>query len=153
MVFSDEQRREITELLSENLEQDVRFVYFTQDQPSIELPVQVEVTPCEYCEETEEMLRELTALSDRLSLEVFDFIKDKDKADQYGIIEVPGIAIIGDRDYGIRYYGIPSGYEFSALLDAVMHVSKRHTNLADDTKQALQNLDEPVNMKVFVTPT
>ncbi|MCL6473103.1 MAG: thioredoxin family protein [Firmicutes bacterium] len=153
MIFTDEQRREINELLSSNLEQPVTVVFFTQDEPSIELPVKVEVTPCEYCKETEEMLRELTGLSDKLNIEVYDFIKDKDKVGQYSIDGVPALALIGDRDYGIRYYGIPSGYEFSALLDGLINVSKRKTKLSEDTKRKLAEIQQPVRMRVFVTPT
>lgn len=153
MIFSDDQRREITELLQETLEQQVTIVYFTQDEPSIDLPVQVEITPCEYCEETRQMLKELTELSDKLDLEVYDFVRDKDKAEQYGITDVPAMALLGEKDYGIRYYGIPSGYEFSALLDAIVHVSRRRTTLTEDTKRVLDDLEEDVDIKVFVTPT
>lgn len=153
MIFNDDQRREIDELLSGSMDQPVKVVYFTQDEPSIELPVSVEVTPCEYCKETEEMLKELAGLSDKVQLEVYDFVKDKDKVDQYGIEAVPALAMVGEKDYGIRYYGIPSGYEFSALLDSLINVSKRETKLTDATRQALVDIKEPIHLKVFVTPT
>jgi len=153
MIFSDDQRREIDELLSANLDQRVKVVYFTQDEPSIDLPVHVEITPCEYCKETEEMLKELSDISDKVDLQVYDFVKDKEKVEEYGITGVPAIAIVGEMDYGIRYYGIPSGYEFSALLDAFINVSKRQTKLSDSTKQELASIQKPVNLKVFVTPT
>lgn len=153
MVFNEDQRREIDELLRGNLEQPITIVYFTQEEPSIELPVQVEITPCEYCKETEEMLKELTGMSDKVNYEIYDFIRDKDKVEQYGIEGVPAMAIVGEKDYGIRYYGIPSGYEFSALLDAMINTSKRHTKLSDNTKQMLGEIREPVHMRVFVTPT
>jgi glutaredoxin-like protein len=152
-MFSDIQKQEITDLLQSMLEQPVNIILFTQDEPSMELPVQVEVTPCEYCEETEQMLRELTELSDKLSLVVYDFVKDNDKAQEYGIKDVPATVIAGDKDYGIRYYGVPSGYEFSALLDALMHVSRRKTRLSEDTRRMLAEIDKPITMQVFVTPT
>jgi len=153
MIFNEDQRREIDELLSGNMNQPVKVVYFTQDQPSLELPVQVEVTPCEYCTETEEMLKELAGLSSKLELEVYDYIKDKDKVEQYGIEGVPALALVGEKDYGIRYYGIPSGYEFSALLDGLINVSKGETKLTDDTRRALAEIKGPVHLRVFVTPT
>ena len=153
MILSDEQKREITELLQGNLEQPVTIVYFTQEKPSLELPVEVEISPCEYCEETEQLLRELSELSDKLKLEVYDFVKDKEQVERYEVNEVPVLALIGDKDYGIRYYGIPSGYEFSTLLDAIINVSKRHTKLSDSTREALAAIEEPVHIKVFVTPT
>lgn len=153
MIFSEEQKREIIELLKGMIEQPVNIVFFTQEKPSIELPVQVEVTPCEYCEETEQMLRELSELSEKLNLVVYDFVKDEDKAREYGIKSVPATVVAGDKDYGIRYYGIPSGYEFSALLDALVNVSRRKTQLSEDTKRILSDINSPINMQVFVTPT
>jgi len=153
MIFSDDQRREIDELLSANLDQRVKVVYFTQDEPSIDLPAHVEIMPCEYCKETEEMLKELSDISDKVDLEVYDFVKDKEKVEEYGIEVVPAIAIVGEVDYGIRYYGIPSGYEFSALLDAFINVSKGQTKLSESTKQELASIQKPVSLKVFVTPT
>lgn len=153
MVFTEDQKREIDELLSTSLDQSVTVIYFTQDEPSMELPVQVEVTPCEYCKDTEDMLKELTGISDKLNIEVYDFIKDKDKVEQYEIEGVPALALVGDKDYGIRYYGIPSGYEFSALLDGLINVSKRQTKLSDSTRKTLADIQEPVHIRVFVTPT
>lgn len=153
MIFSEDQKREIDELFKENLQQPVKIIYFTQEEPSIELPVHVEVTPCEYCKETEEMLKELSEMSDKVELEVYDFIKDKDKVERYGIEVVPALAVIGDKDYGVRYYGIPSGYEFSTLLDALINASMRHTKLSEDTRQMVASIQEPVHMRVFVTPT
>jgi len=153
MILNEEQRQEIIQLLRDNLEQQVTIVYFTQEQPSMELPVHVQVSPCEYCTETEQLLRELSELSDKLNLEIYDLVKDRERAEQLGITEVPALALIGDKDYGIRYYGIPSGYEFSTLLDAIINISKRRTKLADSTKEILASIEEPVQIKVFVTPT
>ncbi|HZD59976.1 MAG TPA: thioredoxin family protein [Anaerolineae bacterium] len=153
MILNDEQRREVSELLEGNLEQSVKIVYFTQQKPSIELPVEVGVSPCEYCEETEELLKEISDLSDKLAIEIYDYIKDKDKVEQYEISDVPATILLGDKDYGIRYYGIPSGYEFSALLETMINVSKRQSKLTDSTKEVLASIEKPVHMKVFVTPT
>lgn len=153
MLLNDDIKREVTELFDKSLDNPVTIVYFTQEQPSIELPVQVEVKPCEYCEETEQLLRELSELSDKVTLEVYDFIKDKDQAERYQIDEVPALALVGDKDYGIRYYGIPSGYEFSTLLDGIVNVSKRATKLSDSTREVLSAIEKPVHIKVFVTPT
>ena len=34
-------------------------------------------------------------------------------------IASPAIAVIGAQDYGVRFFGIPSGYEFMSLLDSI----------------------------------
>lgn len=153
MILTEDQKHEVSELLQSNLDKKVTIVYFTQEKPSIELPVQVDVSPCEYCEETEQLLREISDLSDKLELEVYDLVKDVNQVQRYGISEVPALALVGDKDYGIRYYGIPSGYEFSSLLDAIINVSKRQTKLSDNTKEMIASIKEPVHMRVFVTPT
>lgn len=153
MILNENQRREVSELLRGNLEQPVSIICFTQEKPSIDLPVQVQISPCEYCEETEQLLREISELSDKLKLEVYDFIKDKEQVEKYGISEVPATVLVGDKDYGIRYYGIPSGYEFSAVLDTIINVSKRHSRLSDNTRETLSVIEKPVHIRVFVTPT
>jgi glutaredoxin-like protein len=57
------------------------------------------------------------------------------------------------RDYGIRYFGIPSGYEFSSLIEDIMMVSSGQSGLSAATKEVLANLEKPVHLQVFVTPT
>jgi glutaredoxin-like protein len=60
---------------------------------------------------------------------------------------------LGAKDYGIRYYGIPSGYEFTSLIEDVVAVSTGDTGLSDETLEALTAITEPVHIQVFVTPT
>ena len=59
----------------------------------------------------------------------------------------------GTRDYGIRFFGIPSGYEFSSLIEDIMVVSKDRTDLTDETRQRLKKLSRPVHIQVFVSVT
>ena len=67
--------------------------------------------------------------------------------------KVPAIAIVGTKDYGIRYYGVPYGYEFNPFVDNIINVSKSATDLSEDTKTKLKFLDKRVHIKVFVTLT
>jgi alkyl hydroperoxide reductase subunit AhpF len=57
------------------------------------------------------------------------------------------------KDYGIRYYGLPAGYEFSTVLDAILDVSKGDSGLEAESKEKLAHLAQPVHLEVFVTPT
>jgi glutaredoxin-like protein len=125
----------------ETLAEPVKLVVFTQE------------LECDFCKQTREIAEEVAALSDKISVEVFDFISDKDKADAYGIDKIPGIAIVGKKDYGIRYFGIPSGYEFSSLVEDIAMVSHGESGLSEATKKAIAGLKEPVHIQVFVTPT
>ena len=108
---------------------------------------------CQYCRETRQLMEELAALSGKLSVEVFDFEIDKEKAKKYNIDKIPATVIEGPKDYGIRFYGIPAGYEFATLLEDIVAVSKSKTGLADKTREKLKTVTQPVHIQVFVTPT
>ena len=123
------------------LESDVRIVAFTQD------------FECAYCKENNQLLQELIELSDKLSLEVYDFINDSDKAKELRIDKIPAIALIGKKDYGIRFYGIPSGYEFGTLIEDIVGVSRGVSRLSSKSKDRLKSIDKPLHIQVFVTLT
>ena len=124
-----------------DLANPVRLVMFTQE------------FECEYCTETQQLVEEVAALSDQLTAEIHNFVVDKDKADELGVDKIPAIAVIGAEDYGVRLYGIPSGYEFAALLHAIRMVAAGNPELSDETMAALADLADPVHIQVFVTPT
>jgi glutaredoxin-like protein len=84
---------------------------------------------------------------------LYDFVKDKEKVEQYRIDKIPAVVVEGEVDYGIRFFGVPSGYEFGSLLEAVNVVSRRNAILAPETLEILQPLDRDVHIQVFVTPT
>ena len=110
---------------------------------------------CGYCKETHQLLEELVATSPLLSLEVHQFDTEKEMAAAHGVDKIPAIVILDadKKDYGIRFYGIPAGYEFSSLLSAILMVSTGITKLSDKAKKYLDEIDKPVHMQVFVTPT
>lgn len=139
-LIREEDAIEIRKRLNE-MATPVRIIHFTQ-----ELNV-------EYGRETRQVLEELAGLSDKLSLEVYDFILDKEKVSEYGVDKVPATVVRNGKDYGIRYYGMPAGYEFSTLLDAILDVSKGKSELGPESKEKLAGLSQPVHLEVFVTPT
>jgi glutaredoxin-like protein len=108
---------------------------------------------CTYCGETRQIMEEVAALSDKINLEVYNFIEDKDRAEAYGIDKIPATIIQGDKDVGIRFYGIPSGYEFVTLLDDIAMVSKKSSGLSEASKEQLATLTSPIHIQVFITPT
>jgi len=99
------------------------------------------------------LIREVAALSDQLSVTVLNPHIDRDQAAAYGITESPAVVVEGAQDYGIRFLGIPAGYEFSNLIDSIIAVSTGEAGLTDETKAALAGLTEDVTIKVFTTPT
>ena len=112
-----------------------------------------ELVAGDLCRQNERLVREVAGLSDQISVEVLNPVIDRERADAYGVSEVPAIVVEGARDYGIRFYGVPSGYEFSNLIDSIILVSTGEPMLSDDTKASLRALAEPVEIKVFSTPT
>jgi len=105
-------------------------------------------------EQVRRLVEELGALHEKLSVESYNFVLDKDKAEAMGISRIPAIAVLGaEKDYGIRMYGMPSGYEFGSLIDAILDVSAGESLLQPATKQALAALEKPVHVQVFSTPT
>lgn len=140
-LIPDREREHLRKIFDEGLRDEVKLVIFTQE------------FECQYCKETRQLMEELTALSDKIKLELYDFQKDAEKAKELGIDKIPAIALIGRRDYQIRFFGIPAGYEFSALIEDVVDVSRGTTRLSDRTREGLKAVNRPIHIQVFVTPT
>ena len=99
-------------------------------------------------------MREVAGLApDQVSVEVLNPAIDRERAAAYGIDRVPAIVVEGARDYGIRFLGIPSGYEFSNLIDSMIVASSGRTGLSAETQEALAGLTTDIDIKVFSTPT
>jgi len=103
--------------------------------------------------ETHEIIEEISSISDKIILTVYDFEKDHAKVQDYKIDKTPAIVVEGDSDYGIRIFGVPSGYLVSSLIEDVVQVSKNESELSDETKQKLKEVVNPLKIEVFVKPT
>lgn len=121
----------------------VKIVFFTQE------------LECQYCKETREILTELTETSDKLSLVVKNLVLDKDEALKYGVDKIPATVLLdeNDKDYGIKFFGIPSGYEFASLLEDIKMLGTGITGLDPAVEESVKKIDSEVHMQVFVTPT
>jgi alkyl hydroperoxide reductase subunit AhpF len=131
---------EVRERLEE-MANPVKLVHFTQEQN------------LEYGREARQLLAELAQINEKISLAAYDFLIDKDKVAEYAIDKVPATVIRNGKDYGIRFFGLPSGYEFAALLDAIVAVSKGDSGLKPESRQKLAQLTQPLHLQVFTTPT
>jgi alkyl hydroperoxide reductase subunit AhpF len=126
----------------ERIQGPVKLVVFSQ-----------ELVAGELCRQNEQLVREVAALDDRISVEVLNPVIDRERAAGYGVEQVPAIVVEGARDYGIRFLGIPGGYEFSNLIDSIIATSSGEAALSDATKASLAELTDDVHIKVFSTPT
>jgi alkyl hydroperoxide reductase subunit AhpF len=105
------------------------------------------------CRQNEMLMREVAEQSDQVTVEVLNLAIDRERAAAYGITDVPAIVVEGARDYGLRFLGIPSGYEFSNLIDAMIVASSGEPALSEATKTSLEGLTSDIDIKVFSTPT
>lgn len=113
---------------------------------------------CMYCADTKQLLEEVSALAEKIELRTYDIAADAELAKQFKVDGVPGFVLAGldgDQiiDYGVRYKGVPAGHEFASLVNDLVLVSRRDSNLNPETRAFLKGLSQPVHLQVFVTPT
>lgn len=108
---------------------------------------------CMYCEETMQLVKEIYELSDKLDLEIINKEISEEKLEFYGIDKYPAIVLENQKDSGIRFFGIPSGYEFGTLLQDLIYVSNFKTDLSKSTIEFIKTINKPLHFQVFVTPT
>jgi len=140
-LIAEEHKEHIKSQLAENLVNPVRLIMFTQE------------LECQYCIQTKQLVYELAALNDKIQAEVHDFVADAELAKQYGVDKVPAIVLLGAKDYGIRFFGLPYGYEFQTLMSGLAIVSQGKTALSEETKAKIKSITTPVHIQVFVTLT
>jgi glutaredoxin-like protein len=129
----------------ESIKNPVRVLMFTQGEGG--------ALECQMCHDTRQLIEEVAGLSDKISMEIYDFLGDAKVAQDLGVDKIPAVVIAGEKDYGVRFYGIPSGYEFSSLIEAIVAVGRRQPSLSKKTLQEVQQINKPVHLQVFVTPT
>jgi glutaredoxin-like protein len=139
-LIQDREKAKVKEILA-RMDQPVRIVNFTQE------------LECQYCRETRQLLEEVADLSDKLNLEVYNFLTDKGKADEYKVDKIPATVLLGEKDHGLRFYGIPAGYEFATLLEDIVMVSQGDSGLSKASRERLRGLADPLHLQVYVTPT
>lgn len=139
-ILDDKVMQDVIKALS-NMKNEVNLVLFTKEED------------CQLCPETHQLMKELTTANPLIKLQAYDFDQDKEMVDKYKIDKVPALVVMDEEDRGIRLFGIPSGYEFSSLLAAILMVSTGIIKLKDETKKYLDSLEEDVHLQVFVTPT
>jgi glutaredoxin-like protein len=140
-LIPDDKKELLKNDFKEKLVDPVKIVMFTQE------------FECQFCSDTRHLVQDLATLNDKITAEIHDFVADAAKAKEYGIDKIPAIAIIGKKDYGVRIYGIPYGYELQTLIEAIINVSRGETDLSDKTKSILAEVKSPVHIQVFVTLT
>ena len=147
----------MTKLITDDIVEQIQEV-FDDLKGSVQLLFFGSQNNCTYCDETLKLIEEVSAISDKVNVNIYDLDEDAELAKKYNVDKTPGIVIAakeGDQitDYGIRMAGIPSGHEFGTLIQDILLVSSRDSGLKPETREYLNGLDKPVLLQVYTTPT
>ena len=124
-----------------NIAAPVKLVFFTQ------------TFGCETCLPARQVVDRVAAMSDQISVEEFNLVLDTDQVEAYGIQRVPALAVVGDADAGIRFYGVADGHELVSLVESILLVASGDAGLSDESQTLIAALEQPIDIQVFVTPT
>ncbi len=144
-ILDDQVVKQINEVFAD-LKEPVQVLYFGSREN------------CDTCDEAQQLLEEVAATNDKIELSVYDIQKNHEIASRFNVTNAPGVVIAAKdgsevKNLGIQFSGIPSGHEFSTLINDILLVSKRDSGLNETTREFLKNLDQPLHLQVFVTPT
>ena len=147
----------MAQLLNDDITNQIREVFAGLKNP-VHIMFFGSQTNCDYCDDTRQLVEEVAALSDLLSIEIYDMEADADLAAKYNVDKAPGVVIAAKEDqqitdFGVRLAGIPSGHEFTSLIQDILLVSNRDSGLNPQTREFLKGLEKPILLQVFVTPT
>lgn len=148
-ILSDKDREFLKNKFESELKDDVKITFFTQHESGLDVPG----LECPGCRDTHQILNELAEISPRLHLETLDFLAAEEQAQDLGVDKIPAIVMQSDGGPRLRYYGMPSGYEFSTVIEDLISLSKRDPGLSEATLKRLGEVTKPTHIQVFVTPT
>lgn len=145
-LLSEKDEAAIKDYFTKQLVNPVTLRLFVQDPNHPE--------DCMYCSETEQITREVADLSDKIELIIHQAPSEKEIMQKYDVQRVPALILEKEEGQaGVRFYGIPSGYEFGTLIEDIAELSTGETKLAPELVKKVQQVDKDVTIKVFVTPT
>lgn len=138
-MFDEEVKKQLTDILSK-MQDDVQIAFFSQE------------FECGSCKDTGLFVEEFSKLNSKISVKKYDFVKDKSKADEYGVEMIPAIVIVDNNgsDTGIKFYGAPGGYEINSFVSSILETSGEKESLGD-LEQKIKSIDKDVHIKVFIS--
>ncbi len=141
-LFDDTVAKQLKDILSK-MKEPVKLSFFTQE------------FECRACADTRAFVQEMASFSDKITLSVMDFLKTRDEADRVGVDKVPAIAVHGKDgdDLGVRFYGLPGGYEINSFVGALLEASGVRDHLKEDVAARIAAIQKDVHIQVFVTLT
>ena len=149
-LIADRDKAQLKRIFRKDLTREVTIRLVTQ-KPS---PVAVPGRPSgRYCAETQQMMEELSALSPKVNLETIDFYQEPQAARDEGAERIPAIVLGAKGDSRAKFYGIPTGYGLATIVAGIKVISRGVSPLSMNTRKKLRQVNRPVHIQVFVTPT
>ena len=142
----------MSELIDDKTKQEVQKILKSMINP-VEVIFFTRSAPCPFCEQQRKILDIISTLSDKIRIKTFDFDKDKKLVIIHKIDKAPATLIIGEKDYGIKFYGITGGHEFTSLIQSLIMASTRKSGLHPELEKLVKNIKKPVHIEVMVTLT
>jgi alkyl hydroperoxide reductase subunit AhpF len=147
-LLNDQVKQQVRERFSERLSGPVQLkLYLRPGSGRLILPSGL---GCPTCEEARELAQDLQeAAPELISLEVIDVTVQESE-----VTELPTMMLaFPGEEPRIRWQGLPAGYEFATVVDAIERVSTGEHGLSEATVGRLAELTEPLEVMVFATPT
>ncbi len=143
-IMDDKTKDAVGEVVSTMIE-PVHILVFTEEE-------------CQHCKETLKIVEELSSIADVITCKELKLEESRELADEYKVDKAPAILVMRGtpekHEYlGVRFFGIPSGYEFTSLLDSIVTASTGDIKLSDEAVEYLKALEKDLHIEVFVTPT
>ncbi len=145
-LLSEEDKKYLVDLFGKELKSKVKILFFKSDDKD----------ECQYCDVSRQMLEELAETNEKIDIEIHDFNGESELVEKYKVEMMPAVIMLDKdgNDMRVRFYGVPSGYEFSTLIEDIIAISKGgDVELSSATLEMLENVDSPIKLQVFVTPT
>lgn len=139
-LFNEETTKQLQDVFSA-MKNDVTIALFTKDEP------------CETCSETQDFMSEFEELSEKIHLKQFHLVNDAELAAKYNVTLTPSIVLLDANETyrGVKFNGIPAGYEINSFVSGVLEVSGASNDLPESIQTRLSKITKPTNIKVFVT--
>ncbi len=141
-LLSEDDKKYLKELFK-GMKKDVNILFFITEDKKL----------CMMCDDVKEILGDLKTLSDKIKVKELSFENDKDEVKKYDVRMAPSVVLLSDKDLGVKYYGIPGGYEFSSLVEDINDIGNDFISLDESVMDDVKSIDKDVHIQVFVTHT
>lgn len=139
-MFDDKVKDQLKQILSQ-MKEKVEIVFVTQE------------FECNACRDTRAFVEEVVSLSDKLSLRVLDFIKDQKAREELGVDKNPALVILDARgkNTGMKFYGLPGGYEINSFMQSLIEASGHKEALPDEVSKRIDSINKAIHIQVFIS--